>query len=234
MQHPSTTVLHETFADPFYFGPDAKVREEDKAADDAIESSGLARDKTYAGVVEEIMGAMSDGKRVFTKELSTFWQKEKLANNMEMFTHTFLIRHPEKILRSYLRLQKKEGKTTFFDVNEVAYKELLEIATMVKASGKELIVVDADDLLAKPQAVMGKWCEMVGLEFHEDLMTKWEPSKPKMWDKWDGWHEDAAKSQGFKAPVHGDEQEELPDFVKEALEEFMVLYTSLYDQRIKV
>jgi hypothetical protein len=67
---------------------------------------------------------------------------------------------------------------------------------MVKASGKELIVVDADDLLAKPQAVMGKWCEMVGLEFHEDLMTKWEPSKPKMWDKWDGWHEDAAKSQG--------------------------------------
>jgi hypothetical protein len=63
MQHPSTTVLHETFADPFYFGPDAKVREEDKAADDAIESSGLARDKTYAGVVEEIMGAMSDGKR---------------------------------------------------------------------------------------------------------------------------------------------------------------------------
>lgn len=39
---------------------------------------------------------------------------------------------------------------------------------------------------------------------------------------------------GFKAPVHGDEQEELPDFVKEAREEFMVLYTSLYDQRIKV
>jgi hypothetical protein len=45
-----------------------------------------------------------------------------------MFTHTFLIRHPEKILRSYLRLQKKEGKTTFFDVNEVAYKELLEVS----------------------------------------------------------------------------------------------------------
>jgi hypothetical protein len=65
---------------------------------------------------------------VFTKELSTFWQQDKLANDMDKFTHTFLIRHPEKILRSYLRLQKKEGKTTFFDVNEVAYKELLEVS----------------------------------------------------------------------------------------------------------
>ena len=148
--------------------------------------------------------------------------------------HSFLIRHPEKILRSYLRLQKKDGATTFFDVNEVAYVELLDIAKMVKDSGNDVIVVDADDLLAKPQEVMGKWCEMVGIEFHPDKMITWEPVKPKTWEKWEGWHDDAAKSAGFKAPVHGDEGDELPDFVKGALKDFMPLYLELYEQRIKV
>jgi hypothetical protein len=79
MQHPATTVLHETFADPFYFGPDAKVRDaSSEEADAAIESSGLARDKTYAAVIEELMGAGSDGKRGMEVAAascgSEFWQ----------------------------------------------------------------------------------------------------------------------------------------------------------------
>jgi len=82
IQHPDCTVLHETFADPFYFGPDAKPREGGGDAEAALEASSMARDKTYAGVCDKIVGGgTSEKPQVFTKELSTFWQRDKLPHD---------------------------------------------------------------------------------------------------------------------------------------------------------
>ncbi|GMI28035.1 hypothetical protein TeGR_g12098 [Tetraparma gracilis] len=106
INHPSTTVLHEAFADPCYFGPERLVKRDRSSTDDikdaALESSGLNRDSTYEST----------------------------------------------------------------------------------------------------------------------------------WEKWDGWHDDAAKSSGFKAPVHGDEADELPKEVTDAIAGCMPLYEELYAQRL--
>ena len=42
-------------------------------------------------------------------------------------------------------------------------------------------------------------------------MTSWEPAQPKAWDKWAGWHDDAAASSGFRPPrLESEKQPEAP------------------------
>ncbi|KAK4106139.1 hypothetical protein N658DRAFT_415649 [Parathielavia hyrcaniae] len=72
--------------------------------------------------------------------------------------------------------------------------------------GVKVTVVDADDLLDKPAAVIRAFCEDVGIDYH-DGMLKWEDEEGQSravdaFKKWDGFHEDAIASTELRPRAH--------------------------------
>lgn len=237
MQHPDVAVFHEQLADCFYFGADRK----DKPLPPAIESSKLQRDTTYSRQVTEVLEGDEAGVKsfAFSKELSIYYQAERLPLDvMRSFTHCFLIRQPEKVLRSFLRMGSSErgstGSSTYFDPDEMGFVELEQIYNIVTTElGQPAVVVDAADMIARPEATMRAWCEAVGLPF-ERCMTSWEPTEPSSWGKWPGWHNDAAGSSGFAPTQHSDASEPLSEEAQRVIDSCQPIYDHLYGARLVV
>ena len=238
MQHPNVAVFHEQLADCFYFGENRK----DKELPPAIESSKLNRETTYVSQLGQVVGGAAAGGKhfAFSKELSIYYQAEHLpAEMMREYTHCFLIREPEKVVRSFLRVGAKErtstgASSTYFDPEEMGFAELEALYTLVTSTlGQAAVIVDSADLLAAPEPMLHKWCDAVGLPFDAAMVT-WKPSEPKTWDKWPGWHDDAAASSGFTMKNHADAEEPLSEEAKAAVEMCQPIYDKLHAMRLTV
>ncbi|CAG8738453.1 7683_t:CDS:1, partial [Racocetra fulgida] len=62
----------------------------------------------------------------------------------------------------------------------IGLKESKQLFDLLKDLNKQLIVVDADDLINDPERVLKKYCELIGEEFKEE-MTHWEAKPIKDW-----------------------------------------------------
>jgi len=244
MEHPGASVFHEMLADCFYFGADR--RKTNGPAQAAIEASLLKRDTTYLEQLQEVLDSSSaDGRRFsFSKELSIYYQVRKLPTAlMARFRHSFLIRSPEKVARSFLRFAAKEGAangeacdSTYFDPDELGFVELAELDRVVTTElQQQPVIVDADDLLAAPEATLRAWCTALGISFDQRMLS-WDAYEPASWKKWPGWHVDAIRSTGFAAPVRKAEKQAvpkpLPDEVRHIVEQCQPIYDKLYARRI--
>jgi hypothetical protein len=67
---------------------------------------------------------------------------------------------------------------------------------VTEASGTEPVVVDSDDLVARPEQTTRAYCERVSLPFHVDRLS-WQPKMPKEWHKTERWHRDAGQTSSF-------------------------------------
>lgn len=65
------------------------------------------------------------------------------------------------------------------------------------AGGNASIVIDSDDLVARPEATMAAYCAAVGLPFNPRALT-WEPSERSEWRRSARWHVDVSASSGFE------------------------------------
>lgn len=225
MQNPIFTVFHEMFADCFYFGPERK----DKPLQDPIRESLLKRDSTYAQQLEIVKHAASSSCVAFSKELSIYYQERWLPlETMRGITHCFLIRHPEKTARSFLRASSK-GDSTYFDLDELGFAELDQLYELVSCAQGQPVIIDADDLCRAPEAMLHAWCVAIGVPY-DSAMVSWSAMEPDTWKKWPGWHTDAANSTGFKLPIHKDS--ELPTPVRLAVDACLPIYQKLYERRV--
>ncbi|KAF0553055.1 branched-chain-amino-acid aminotransferase-like protein 1 [Gigaspora margarita] len=90
-------------------------------------------------------------------------------------THTFLIRNPEKSIRSlYKAFKFFIGKS--FDKNRAGLIQSKQIFDFLKDLNKQPIVIDSDDVINDPEGILKKYCELIGEEFKEE-MIQWE-AKP--------------------------------------------------------
>lgn len=261
-EHSRVEVFHEHFADPYYFGPDKFTAELPTAPaaaatmQEALEASLLVRDATYASQVAELITA-HQRPVTFSKELTIYYQADKLpATIMAQFTHCFLMRRPEKVLRSFWRVAQegaadaKEGRSssssssTYFNPDEVGFQELNALVDVVTVQlGQPLILVDADDLLADPAGILEAWCDAVGLPWEANI-TSWKAGMPETWKKWPGWHDDAATSTGFTprnkpkstaAATRAQAATTLddPEEVTAAIVKAQPIYDRLYEKRLR-
>lgn len=69
------------------------------------------------------------------------------------------------------------------------------------ASGVEICVIDADDLLDDPEGILKQYCESIGMDFRETMLN-WTDEDQKVamaaFEKWNGFHEDAIHSKDLK------------------------------------
>jgi hypothetical protein len=73
-------------------------------------------------------------------------------------------------------------------------------------TGQIPVVIDADDLMRAPGAVVREYCRRVGLPFDEKSL-RWEAKQRPEWETTQAWHKDASASTGFtdfrrSYPVH--------------------------------
>ncbi|KAF0525392.1 branched-chain-amino-acid aminotransferase-like protein 1 [Gigaspora margarita] len=188
-------------------------------------------------------------KRMFCKEHSNFFLKAisgtSLLSNPQFLelTHTFLIRNPEKSLRSLYKAVNfifKKNPEYFipdFDKNLAGLKESKQIFDLIKDLNKQPIVVDADDLIDDPERVLKKYCELIGEEFKEE-MIHWEA---KNINEWNGNNftitklmvYNAENSTGFNEFTKKYEPEiEYPQIVYDAIAENKPYYDYLYQFKI--
>ncbi|KAF4336723.1 hypothetical protein FBEOM_9423 [Fusarium beomiforme] len=189
--------VHEPFGDAFYYGPEILS---DRFRNDTTtrEQSGFSQ-KTYKDVLNEVMDAGKDGKRIFIKDMAYYLmapdnKPTKIAPSLgeeepgnptvlplevlKQFQFTFLIRHPRRAIPSYYRctVPPLDEVTGFYDFmpNEAGYKELVRFFDFLIRENivdkDNLVVIDADDLLDNPEKTIRLYCEKTGIDFKPEML----------------------------------------------------------------
>ncbi len=110
-------------------------------------------------------------------------------------TNAFLIRDPAQVLASYSK------KWADVDLRSIGFVEQAEIFDMVANHiGHPPPVVDAEDILSSPHAMLTKLCTACGIPF-DASMLHW-PKGPKFFDGvWaPHWYNSVWQSEGFAKP----------------------------------
>ncbi|KAH8166490.1 hypothetical protein CIB48_g1766 [Xylaria polymorpha] len=148
---------------------------------------------------------------------------------LKKFHWTFLIRHPRRGIPSYVRCCSPPlSETTGWDhfmPSESGYVELRRLFDYLREQGLvgpsvagrdsetkkakdevSITVLDADDLLDKPEQAIRAFCEQTGIPFCPDML-EWDDEENQKYvadafAKWNGWHNDAINSKGLTARTH--------------------------------
>lgn len=145
------------------------------------------------------------------------------AETLKQFHFTFLIRHPRHSIPSYWRctippLDKITGFYNFMPA-EAGYDELRRVFDFLRKekqvgpsiAGKHgeledgevsITVIDADDLLDDPEAIISAYCKEVGIEYNPQMLV-WDTEEAHQqardaFEKWRGFHDDAINSTCLK------------------------------------
>lgn len=107
--------------------------------------------------------------------------------------HAFLIRSPEEAIASYFRLNPEVR------AEQIGFQHQLEIFEAVRAAtGQVPFVMDAEQLLADPAAVISAFCAAVGIEFRPAALS-WQAGHRPEWGPSQRWHEEVSRTSGFGA-----------------------------------
>ena len=172
------TVLHEPFGNLKNYGEtDAGGR----TFDSAVQLLAWLRSEAH-------------DRDVFFKDTMDNQYDEVLADRkfLVQARHAFLIRRPEEIAASYYALFPT------MTINAIGMERLCGMqAAISEAGGDPPVVIDSDDLVARPAATMAAYCTGVGLPFDPRALT-WEPGEQAEWQRSACWHTDASSSSGFE------------------------------------
>jgi hypothetical protein len=173
------TVLHEPFCNLRDYG---ETDVGGRTFDSAPSLLAWLRDETHS-------------MRVFLKDHPpTAYVRDVLADRRFLADtrHAFLIRRPEEIAASSYALHPG------MDINAIGLERLCEVQAAVRdAAGDASVVIDSDDLVARPEATMAAYCAAVGLPFIARALT-WEPGERPEWRTSARWHADVSASSGFE------------------------------------
>ena len=82
-------------------------------------------------------------------------------------------------------------------IDAIGFEALHELHAAVRdAGGHRPVVIDSDDLVARPAATMAAYCAAVELPFIPEALT-WEPGERSEWRRSARWHVDVSASTGF-------------------------------------
>lgn len=121
---------------------------------------------------------------------------------------TFLIRNPRQSIPSLYRLSMPERRNDTgwneFQPSEAGYKELRRLLDYLMASKvidpEEVCLVDAEDLLSRPERTVQAYCRYIGIDYKPEMLY-WEEDDVQASEilfSYKAFHMDALKSRGLK------------------------------------
>jgi hypothetical protein len=209
------TVLHEPFYNLKKFG-----------ATDADGRTFSSCTSLLAWLVDE-----THDISVFLKDTTDHRHDDVFADRrfLAEARHAFLIRRPEKIAASFYALAPD------MSINTIGLEIMCQLQAAVRnAGGNPSVVIDSDDLGARPAATMAAYCAAVGLPFIPRALA-WEPGERPEWRRSARWYADVSASSGL-----GPQERVYPHTVENSgqLARFaahhLPFYEQLYAQRLDV
>jgi hypothetical protein len=134
------------------------------------------------------------GLKVFLKDTTDYRHRDVLADRRFLAEgrHAFLIRCPDQIAASYCALKPD------MRVHHVGLEALHELHAAVRdAGGNRPVIIDSEDLIARPEATMAAYCATVGLPFNRHALA-WDRGDRPEWRRSARWHADIGDSTGFE------------------------------------
>jgi hypothetical protein len=175
-------VRTEPFSIAYYLGPEQR----------SPRFAVTHPEASFERVLDQVL-RQADGGPVFVKEMPYQLGPPLSPEVVAAFRGTFLIRDPAHALPSLAR------HWSDFTDDEAGYAAQHAAWTMMRELGEEPVVIDSDDLRADPEAVVGAWCDAVGIQRRPDAL-RWTPGMPDEWRVWESWMTRAAESTGFAPP----------------------------------
>ena len=193
---PNSKMFDELYTIAFLFGPErldpTPPDEEPPTAEcyDAFPSSICTYDWIKTILEKDYPGK----KAVLSKEIS-YCLNQRYDSIPEGYRHVFLLRHPSKVFPSWKKLTievmtdflKKQEPISMedYDFNQqpphilppgYAFKEAYDLFEYVKEKklDENPIIIEADDLVNDPAAILSALCGKLGLPYSDSLLT---------WDK---------------------------------------------------
>ncbi len=185
---PNVRVVHEPFANCYYFGPARRSNRYGNAQKIADFNGAQAMQGTKPLA----------GETVVFKDLcfqaASYVSDEFLAS----VTNTFILRHPDLVIAS-LRTLKPD-----FTEEELGFGAFGEIFERVACFGQSRIVVEGEILRTAAGPVLRAYCDLVGLPF-EPKMLQWRSGRIRRWAPHEAesqakWHSTLEASTGIEPP----------------------------------
>jgi len=140
--------------------------------------------------------------------------------------HFFLIRRPDAVIASYVKSRAD------FASDDIGFGPLERFYDHLTAEAHTIPIVDCDDILAGPEAVLTKLCAALGMAF-DAAMLAWPPgprATDGAWAPW--WYKSVENSTGFNPPSK--DAPIVPQKYQSLLAEVMPSYEKLYEKRLTV
>ena len=215
------TCFHEPFGEAWYQGEEPlwpRVRP------DSVRTPGLTLDSVRAGLF-----AAARAGPVFIKEfplyLDHYWDDEFLSH----FNHSFLIRHPLKTISSLQRGWPEVHP------KELGFAEQRKLFDRLSDEAGVPPLMDSDDLLERPEEMVERYCEAVGIPFLPEALH-WQPGARDEVSWWDGgaFHRTLRDSDGLKPqPRRQIDHDSAPDSVKRLCELALPHYEHMHRHRLR-
>lgn len=198
---------------------------------------------THTEVLKEIEAEHNGCNVVFIKEMAMYVWPDKIPNEiMESSCHTFLIRHPEKAIKSVYRqtLNFEESLWSHLVVDELGFKEQCLMFEYIRNDlNMDVMVIDADDLMRNPKYVLREYCTFVGLEF-DNCMLDWKKDEEhantrwtQNWNAWTSWIKDVNETCGFRKEDKVQDMDiDYPQFLYDAISNNMTYYEKLREHKL--
>lgn len=222
------TCFHEPYNEAFYYGED---RRHDRyfVADASLKAkAGL----TIAGVHEKLL-ALHAKEAVFVKDFA--YSVIHMADDafLDDFTHSFLIRDPEKVLTSM------HARWPDITLPEIGFEELHTLFKRVSdRTGKAPVVIDPDELLADAASGLQAYCAGVGIPFIAEALN-WEEKtaarkeKNATWNTDDhGFHDSLKASKGLEPQKRDYPPLESNEDMMRLYKASLPHYEALYEKRL--
>lgn len=203
--------------EPFYAPYLKATGRPDPLRDEVLAAEETDPDK----VAERCLGPIPDGKTVFYQKHMPFQMIAGFPRDwIFKVTNVFLIRHPARVISSYVKKRENPVET---DLGYVMQNELFDdIATR---TGKEPVVIDSADIRRDPEGMLGALCDAIGLAF-DPAMLSWPAGGHPNDGAWaPHWYPEIWTSTGFAGAEGG--LPEVPDSLRRLLDETLPHYERL-------
>lgn len=168
--------------------------------------SEIAEACGYAGI-KRLLYRYAEHSPVYVKDM--IWAiKDELLSDSDFLSDpqvilTLLIRDPTLSIESFfLKISEKASLEVALELTRdvFRYDSLVLLAEKYHAvSGKWPVILEAEELCARPVKVMQFFCQEAGISYLPEALA-WPKGMPVEWEPLARWHEDAAESETFFLP----------------------------------
>ena len=140
----------------------------------------------------KIITSKKQNKRIFyQKHMTHHIIKNTRLNWLNKGHNCFLIRHPAKVINSYIK------KNSLMNIDDIGFKKQFEIFNKLKKNKINYIVINADTILQKPSKTLKKLCKLLEIRFTKKMLDwpKGRRSSDGIWSK--VWYKNVELSNTF-------------------------------------